>query len=166
MAVIEEPVGPAMLVRLRQLVWDHKRAERRQHYAAVLHLSAPGQRDLGLIEEPLAGTSRKARPGTLRRGRRTTGDPSAHRLDLALRTDALGAAIRRAQASPDGPALMTWLTRPGEPDVQDLDLEWLRAIRSVSAETGADLTFVVVTRHGWLDPASGVQRRWQRLRIR
>jgi hypothetical protein len=89
-------------------------------------------------------------------------DESAGDLDHALRCDILEALLRRA---PEGP-LLTWLTRPGEPDVQDIDLVWLRAVSAVNAETGRSLPYVVVTRAGWRDPLSGVGRRWQRLRVR
>jgi hypothetical protein len=34
------------------------------------------------------------------------------------------------------------------------------------AEVGEDATFVVVTRHGWADPRSGVGRTWKRIRQR
>jgi hypothetical protein len=61
---------------------------------------------------------------------------------------------------------MTWLTRPGTVDVQDVDLAWLRAVTAVNGELDRALPFVVVTRHGWLDPASGVGRTWHRLRDR
>jgi hypothetical protein len=34
------------------------------------------------------------------------------------------------------------------------------------AEREEDATFVVVTRHGWTDPRSGVGRTWRRIRER
>ena len=57
-----------------------------------------------------------------------------------------------------------WLTRPGELEPQDVDLAWLAAAQSAYAEAGRDLTWVVVTRHGWWDPRSDVRRVWQRIR--
>jgi hypothetical protein len=61
---------------------------------------------------------------------------------------------------------MAWLTRPGDLDVQDVDLAWLRAIAAVSDETDRMLPFVVVTRRGWRDPRTGAGRSWARLRQR
>ncbi len=61
---------------------------------------------------------------------------------------------------------MTWLTRPGPLDVQDVDLAWLRAVTAVNGETERDLAYVVVTRDGWRDPRSGAGRTWLRLRQR
>ena len=45
-----------------------------------------------------------------------------------------------------------------------VDLAWLAAARSAYAEAGRDLAWVVVTRHGWWDPRSGLRRRWKRIR--
>ena len=39
---------------------------------------------------------------------------------------------------------MVWLTRPGELDLQDLDVQWMAAARAASAEAGIGLTLVVV----------------------
>ena len=61
---------------------------------------------------------------------------------------------------------MTWLTRPGGLELQDVDLAWLRVVAAVNGETGRSLPFVVVTRGGWRDPRSGVGRSWRRLRVR
>jgi hypothetical protein len=61
---------------------------------------------------------------------------------------------------------MVWLTRAGPLDLQDVDAAWLAAARIATAEAGVSLTMVVVTRHGWLDPRSGVRREWKRLRQR
>ncbi len=142
MAPLEEPLARADQLRLRGLVLDHKRSERRRRFPALLHLATPTRAVVGQVSEPPA-----AGP-----------DPG---LDLALRADLLGTLLRRAGA----PAL-AWLTRPGTLEVQDVDLHWLRAVRGVSGETGIAVTFVVVTREGWQDPASGVGRRWRRLRTR
>jgi hypothetical protein len=50
--------------------------------------------------------------------------------------------------------------------VEDLDLAWLAAARSASAEAAVALVLVVVTRSGWFDPRTGVRREWKRLRTR
>jgi hypothetical protein len=135
---VEEPVSRADQALLRRLVLDHKAAERRRQFPAVLHLGAPGRSDAARVDESEAV------------------------LDQALRCDVLEAMLRRAAAGP----LMTWLTRPGDLDVQDVDLEWLRAVNAVNGETGRELPFVVVTRSGWRDPRTGVGRRWRRVRDR
>lgn len=81
--------------------------------------------------------------------------------DHALRTDVLAALLAAA-----GPAPLVWLTRPGEPGVEDEDQAWSRAVRAAGAEIGRPVPFVVVTRHGWADPARGHGRTWRRLRDR
>ena len=88
-------------------------------------------------------------------------DP-ADLLDHALRCDLLEALLKRGAAGP----VMTWLTRSGPLDVQDVDLAWLRVVVAVNGETGRALAYVVVTRDGWRDPRSGVGRTWRRLRER
>jgi hypothetical protein len=135
---VGEPVSPADQARLRRLVLEHKAEERRRHFPAVLHLGGPGRPESGRVDE------------------------SAASLDHALRCDVLEAMLRRARAGP----LMTWLTRPGDLEVQDVDLAWLRAVATVNAETGRALPYVVVTRDGWRDLASGAGRTWRRVRER
>lgn len=132
---------------LRRLVLEHKAAERRHHFPAVLHLGGPGRPATGSVVEDPAG-------------------PAEQHLDHALRCDILEALLKRASRRPDGRPLMTWLTRPGTLDIQDVDLAWLRAVTAVNGEAGRALPFVVVTRHGWHDPQSGAGRSWQRLRER
>jgi hypothetical protein len=144
---VEEPLSRADLVLLRRLVLEHKAAERRHRFPAVLHLGGPGRPEAGGIVGEHAGAD-------------------AGRLDHALRCDVLEALLKRATRTDPGRPLMTWLTRPGTLEVQDLDLEWLRAVARVNAETDRALPSLVVTRDGWRDPASGVERRWRRLRQR
>ena len=136
---VVEPLSRADLALLRHLVVEHKAAERRHRFPAVLHLGGPGRPDAGRVEE-------------------SEGD-----LDHALRCDVLEAMLRRAPPA----TLMTWLTRPGGlEELQDVDLAWLRVVAAVNGETGRSLPYVVVTREGWLDPRSGVGRTWRRLRVR
>ena len=138
-----EPFSGADLALLRRLVLEHKAAERRHRFPAVLHLGAPGRPEAGrIVESAEAG------------------------LDHALRCDVLEAMLKRAGTpDPDRP-LMTWLTRPGSLDIQDVDLAWLRAVTAVNGEADRALAYVVVTRDGWRDPRSGAGRAWQRLRQR
>ena len=140
--VVREPVARADQARLRRLVVELKAAERRRRFPAVLHVGGPGRPEVGRCAEPL--------------------DPSGSQLDQALRCDLLEAVLRRA---PPGP-VMTWLTRPGDLEDQDLDLAWLRVVVAVNGETGRALPYLVVTREGWRDPRSGVSRRWRRVRDR
>jgi hypothetical protein len=135
---VEEPVSRTDQALLRRLVLDHKTSERRRRFPAVLHLGGPGRPDTGRVDE------------------------SEATFDHALRCDVLEAMLRRAPAGP----LMSWLTRPGDLGVQDVDLAWRRAVTTVNGETGRSLPFLVVTRQGWTDPCSGVSRSWRRLRER
>jgi hypothetical protein len=96
------------------------------------------------------------------------GRPGRHRSlvvadidDHALRTDVLAALIGSADEAP-----LVWLTRPGEPAIEDDDQAWSRAVRAAAAEVGRSTPFVVVTRRGWVDPAHGHGRTWRRLRDR
>jgi hypothetical protein len=139
---VEEPVSRADQALLRRLVLEHKASERRLRFPAVLRLGWPGGPVAGLVEE-------------------SGGD-----LDDALRSDVLEAMLRRAETVSPTSALMTWLTRPGDLEVQDVDLAWLRVVGAVNGETGRSLRYVVVTREGWRDPRSGVGRTWKRLRDR
>ncbi len=151
MPPVEEPLSGADLALLRRLVLEHKAVERRHRFPAVLHLGGPGRPEAGRVVEDHEA-------------------PPEDRLDHALRCDILEALLKddeRRAAHRGGPrALMTWLTRPGSLDVQDVDLAWLRAVTAVNGESERSLPFLVVTREGWRDPQSGVGRTWQRLRGR
>ncbi len=143
---MEEPLSGADLALMRRLVLEHKTAERRHRFPAVLHLGAPGRPEVGrIVEEP-------------------AGEPTT--LDHALRCDVLEAVLKWSGHLDRDRPLMTWLTRPGALDVQDVDLAWLRAVTAVNGETDRALAYVVVTRDGWRDPVSGVGRTWLRLRRR
>ncbi|MGA8248897.1 MAG: hypothetical protein WB797_18470 [Nocardioides sp.] len=87
-----------------------------------------------------------------------TDDPA---WDHGLRTDLVGAALRALH----DPA-WAWVTRTGPLTLQDVDAAWLGPTVTAAAERGADVAFVVVTRHGWTDPRSGVRREWKRIRQR
>ena len=147
MPPVEEPLSGADLALLRRLVLEHKAAEPRHAFPAVLHLGGPGQPEAGRVVEDPAATGPEA-------------------LDHALRCDVLEALLKRAARKSPDRRLMTWLTRPGTLEVQDVDLAWLRAVAAVNGETERALAFLVVTKEGWRDPQSGVRRSWQRVRQR
>lgn len=128
----------AVLARLlRRAVYDHAVADRRRVHPPYLHVGLPGQpHPVFLLGED---------------------EPDDH----ALRVEVISALLRRA-----GEQALVWLVRPGELVMQDVDAAWLAAARQAYAEAGRDLVFVVVNRHGWWDPRSGVRRTWRRLRAR
>jgi hypothetical protein len=134
-----EPVAPRLAVLLRRAVLDHATSEPRRHFPARLHVGTPGaaQRVLALGDEPT---------------------------DHSLRTDVVAAMLSRTRDEGVGPVV--WLTRPGELDLQDVDAHWLAAALAATGEASRPLTMVVVNRHGWRDPRSGLARHWKRLRRR
>jgi hypothetical protein len=81
--------------------------------------------------------------------------------DHGLRTEIVGAVLR-AQGDP----AWVWVTRSGPLTLQDVDAAWLGPTVAAAAERGADVAFVVVTRHGWTDPRSGLRQEWKRIRHR
>ena len=87
--------------------------------------------------------------------------------DPGLRTDVVAALrVRATQGASGDDVPMVWLTRTGALELQDVDARWLAAARAAYDEAGAPLAFVVVNRHGWRDPRSGLSRTWARLRPR
>ena len=135
-----EPVDRATALALRRAVLDHTRSERRHRFPALLHVGVPGAAEEVVSAEP---------------------DDA---VDHALRADILAALLQRARRG--GTVPLMWITRPGPLDLQDVDAAWLSAARTATAEAGVELTLVVVTRRGWLDPRSAVRREWKRLRQR
>jgi hypothetical protein len=134
--VLQEPL-PLLTTRLlRRAVLDLASSEHRHHFPAVLHAGVPGAAVISV-----------------------TDDPS---WDHALRTDIVG-TVRKELTDP---APLAWLTRSGPGSLQDVDAAWLAPVVAAFAERDEDATFVVVTRHGWTDPRSGVGRTWRRIRQR
>lgn len=84
-------------------------------------------------------------------------------LDQALRTDISAALLQRTSAARQRWA---WLTRGGALALHDADVVWSAAWYAACAEAVVDVPFVVVTRTGWRDPRTGIQREWSRLRRR
>jgi len=138
---VVEPVGNELAGLLRRAVLDHARGERRRVFAPVLHVGVPG----------------------LVTGRLELADAAAsERLDHALRTDAVAAMLRRVRRP--GPSALVWLTRRGPLEVQDRDLAWRSSALTAAAEQALRTVFVVVDKHGWRDPGTGVGRTWVRAR--
>jgi hypothetical protein len=81
--------------------------------------------------------------------------------DHGLRTEIVGAVLRARRDPP-----WVWVTRSGPLSLQDVDAAWLGPATAAAHERGADPAYVVVTRHGWLDPRSGLLRQWRRIRPR
>ncbi|HCB02654.1 MAG TPA: hypothetical protein DEQ43_00025 [Nocardioides bacterium] len=127
---------------LRRAVHDHAReALGRRDPPPVLHVGVPGGRTASLPLDP------------------------AEPADLGLRTDVVAAL--RVRAGPETGAdasHLVWLSRSGELVLQDLDALWLSAARAAYIEAERELIFVVVNRHGWRDPRSGLGRTWARVR--
>jgi hypothetical protein len=135
---LSEPLGRHTRALLRRAVLDHVSRERRRVHPPVLHVGVPGGRVAALALDP--------------------GEPT----DPGLRADMVAALRTRAAVDEQ----LVWLTRTGGLELQDIDAAWLSAARAAYAEAGAELEFVVVNRHGWRDPRSGLGRTWARLRPR
>ena len=103
--------------------------------------------------------------GSLGGSPRTCPVPSADPvLDVGTRTDVVSALLENAPMV--GRTACVWLTRAGDPQLQDEDLAWLSAASSAFGARGRRLGgFWTVTRTGWLDVRSGEGRTWKRLRI-
>jgi hypothetical protein len=135
---IDEPVPSQLRALLRRAVLDLAERERRRVFPPALHVGVPG--------------------GTLATFDQADGEP----LDLTLRVDVVEAMIRSLGRTPAPP--LVWLSRPGPLDTQDVDLCWLAASAAAAAELDLELRMVVVDRHGWRDPRTGVGHRWTHLR--
>lgn len=92
-------------------------------------------------------------------GGTTLSVPDDRGMDHGLRTEIVGAVLRAAGDPP-----WVWVTRSGPLSIQDVDAAWLGATLAAASEREVDVAFVVVTRHGWSDPRSGLRREWRRIR--
>ena len=138
---IHEPVLPALARVLRRAVVDLNRTETRRVFAPVLHAGFPGG------------------------DRRTLELDPTWELDATLRVDMVEAITRHHLAQGRVPLL--WLTRPEDAAATlESDRAWAGATRAAGAELTVSLDLVVVTRHAWLDPRTGVGRTWRRVRER
>jgi hypothetical protein len=134
--VLQDPLPRAVARLLRRAVLDLAVSEHRLHVAPVLHVGLPGGPVVSVADDPA--------------------------WDHGLRTDLVATAL----AAVPGPTALVWLTRSGPSSLHDADAAWLGPVLAAHAEHRRDATFVVVTRHGWTDPRSGVGRRWKRIRQR
>ncbi len=83
-------------------------------------------------------------------------------VDPALRTDVVSPLVGLFDAGP----LAGWVTRPGTPDLHDVDLQWLAAATAAFGIHGRPMQgFYAITRAGWLDVRTGERRVWKRLRL-
>jgi len=136
---LTEPVPRALEKVLRLAVLEHATGETRRSFPPVLHVGLPERATRRFLAEP------------------------DDRLDDALRVEVVEAMLREPLERSFVP--LVWLTRPVGPEAE-CDTAWMRAVRTAGAELGVGLGMVVVTRHGWHDPATGVARRWRRIRRR
>ncbi|KAA1416309.1 hypothetical protein F0U44_18440 [Nocardioides humilatus] len=135
---LREPIDRTVQRLLRRAVLDHATNEHRKLYPPVLHVGVPGVRSRQFeIEAPL---------------------------DHTLRTDAVEAMLRPAVGK--GVVPLLWLTRRGDTEPHDVDAEWSAAVQAAGGELGLTLGLVIVTRHSWHDPRTGVSRTWKRIRER
>ncbi|HWJ83431.1 MAG TPA: hypothetical protein VNS55_14425 [Nocardioides sp.] len=139
LGTITEPVPRALQRVLRRAVLELALGERRREHPPVLNVGLP-ERD----------------------PRRFRAEPD-EALDHALRVDVVQAMLRRSLERSVVPLI--WLTRM-EGEDWECDVAWGAAVRAAGAELGVSLGLVVVTRHGWHDPRSGVGRTWKRIRAR
>jgi hypothetical protein len=133
---IVEPVAPATARLLRRAVLALAAAERRHRFPAVLHVGTPGGVASVVVDD--------------------------RSWDAGLRADVAGALLRAVGSD----SATAWVTRPGALVLQDVDADWLGPLLRSAEENDVDLTYVVVTRHGWVDPRTGVHRTWKRIRDR
>lgn len=141
---LQAPITREDHVVLRAAVLEFRESEsRRRHAPVTLHVGRPDRASPIWVVE------------------------SGQRLDAALRTDVAAGLLRRAladRALQRAGTPYAWLTRSGGLHLHDADAAWSAAVRGACAEAELSLAFVVVTRHGWVDPVSGVRREWRRLR--
>jgi hypothetical protein len=143
---LTEPLAARTRALLRRAVRDHAAMmarDRRRSCPPVLHVGVPGER-VATVDVGLGVAADGIGP-----------------IDPGLRTDMVAALRVRAGRRADE---LVWLARSGGLELQDVDAEWLAATRAAYAEAEAPLAFVVVNRHGWRDPRSGLGRTWVRVR--
>jgi hypothetical protein len=129
---------------LRLAVGELRRREPRQRFDTVVHLGR------------LGGT------------RSTCTVPRADMplLDAGTCTDVVSWLLEEEPESGEAAGACVWLTRAGDPQLQDEDLAWLSATCRAFGALDRDLAgFWTVTRTGWIDVRTGENRTWKRLRL-
>lgn len=137
-----EPLPPSVRSMLRAAVAELARHERRLLFPAELHVGTPGA---FRVSTPI--------------------DDAPD--DFGTRVDLVHAMVRRAAIENPASGATTpwvWLTRSGPPGPEAVDLAVMAPALHAFAEADHVLRYVVVTRRGWHDPRSGLQRSWVRLR--
>jgi hypothetical protein len=127
---------------LRLEVGRLRRAESRQRFDTVVHVGRLGG-------EHRTCTVPTAELGVVDAGTRT---------EVILR-------LLEEDPVPESPSGV-WITRAGEPHLQDHDLAWHSAACLAFGALERQLEgFWTVTRTGWLDVRTGEGRTWKRLRL-
>ena len=81
-------------------------------------------------------------------------------------TDFVSWLLEEEPVSGEATGACVWLTRAGDPQLQDEDLAWLSATCRAFGALDRDLAgFWTVTRTGWIDVRTGESRTWKRLRL-
>ncbi|MFE3999060.1 hypothetical protein ACFX43_09710 [Nocardioides sp. YIM B13467] len=165
---LHEPLSPVLEKRLRRAVLDHTATEHRRSFLALVHLGIPGGKEVAHAHREDEPTDYWLRTDIIHSMRRRVGVPDPI-VWLTRPAEAKPEAIGTAEAKPE--AIGTAEAKPEAIgtvglEVEDVDLRWLAAARAAFREIGAPLTYVVVTRNAWVDPRSGLGRRWKRLRYR
>jgi len=120
-----------------------------------------------MLDFVAAAGTRRALPTTMH-----VGAPEGQHADIAvddwhdagLRTELVARALAGLEDRAFERAL-PWLTRTGELDVHDSDLQWCADARQAFARYGLELPgFFVVTRRGWSNLLTGEAHRWHRVR--
>lgn len=134
---LQAPIDRLTHRALRAAVLEHKESEHRHHFPPALHVGLPGHSHVHHADPALA-------------------------YDPGLRTDIALALLQRSLRTL--PVPFVWLTRPGDLDLQDPEVWWGSAVCHAAGALDTPVSLVVVNRHGWRDPVSGVRREWRRLR--
>lgn len=135
---LQAPVDRLTHQVFRTAVLHLRESERRRSFPVTVHAGLPG-----------STASHTCAP--------------APALDHGLRCDIAAALLARTARDPVARRFV-WLTRPGLPSMHDVDQAWRSAVAWAAASLDVPSGLVVVTRHGWFDPESGVVREWRRLR--
>jgi hypothetical protein len=140
MSPLEVPAEPDFRAEVARL----RSGERRRWFPAHLHVGVP------------AGEQRRL----------TMPWPVPAEYDAGLLFDLIDAIVDDlVRDSGSAEPAWGWLTRPGVPQLHDVDLAcFSAATRAFGVHDLVMTGFRVVTRTGWLEPSTGASRTWKRLR--